>query len=143
MLFRLANYLKFRHVLFIGAASTPVVEYLSTLSKGMIFWNAGPLSSLGNAHFVSDPTEVAVAPLELIYLGRNLQRVWSPKWEVFLKTKREEPICILITDIYKKQLNTQLWRQLRQEATVSIDMMWYGLLFFNHHLQKGKYNLII
>ena len=41
------------------------------------------------------------------------------------------------------RFNSLVWRQLRQEGTVSIDMMWYGIVFFDTRLQKGRYNMII
>jgi len=141
MLFRLANYLGFRHVLFLGATTRPVMEYLAAVSNGMTLWNGGPIASLGVVKDAS--AEWETEPLEFVYLGRALRAVWSPEWEALLRAKREEVRCVVITDIYKKQLNSQLWRQLRQEATVSIDMMWYGLLFFDPHLQQGRDNMII
>ena len=67
---------------------------------------------------------------------------WAAAWDAALRGTTG-PLCVVLKDIYKCPANARLWRQLRQEATVSIDMMWYGLLFWNEKLQKGKYNLII
>ena len=61
----------------------------------------------------------------------------------FLPTATVRQKCIVITDIYKNSFNARLWQQWRGKATVSVDMMWYGLLFFDEKLQKGRYNLII
>ena len=63
--------------------------------------------------------------------------------EEVLRARRRGPLCIVVKDIYKGRFNSLVWRQLRQEGTVSIDMMWYGIVFFDTRLQKGRYNMII
>ena len=60
-----------------------------------------------------------------------------------LRRNVDGPLCVVVKDIYKRPFNARLWRQMRKECTVSIDMMWYGILFWNKKLQKGKYNMII
>ena len=43
----------------------------------------------------------------------------------------------------KNSFNAYLWQQAARKATVTIDMMWYGILLYDKKLQKGRYNLII
>lgn len=143
MLFRLVDYLSYERVLFMGTTNVHVVDYLSAVSKDMVLFNVGPAYCLGKAGERRVFADVKDKALDLIYMGQELDQVWSPAWENLLKVRRRTPLCIVITDIYKKNLNTQVWKNLRQEGTVSIDMMWYGIAFFDERLQKGKYNMII
>lgn len=142
LLFRLSDYLSYRNVLLLGLENSFVISYLEAVSKDMHLFYKGKefkeekyekaeLSSLGRAS------------LDMIFLGREFDRVWSSAWESLLKERKDGPLCVIITDIYKKPLNAQLWRQWRKESTVSIDMMWYGMLFFDKRLQRGRYNMII
>ena len=142
MIFRLANHLGIKHTLLLGASNGSLINYLTTLSKKMVIWNGGPLTFSEETKNIS-PAELMNTPLDFIYLGRLSGDVWSADWNTLLKSKQNEPLCMIITDIHRKQMNNQLWKQWSKEATVSIDMMWYGILIFNTHLQKGKYNLII
>ena len=78
-----------------------------------------------------------------IYIGKDARTVLQDVVIDFLPTATVRQKCIVITDIYKNSFNARLWQQWRGKATVSVDMMWYGLLFFDEKLQKGRYNLII
>ena len=51
--------------------------------------------------------------------------------------------CIVIADIHKKGIHARLWHQWLEKATVSVDMMWYGILFFDDKIQEGRYWLMI
>ncbi|MFR6381380.1 MAG: hypothetical protein ACLUOS_03510, partial [Odoribacter splanchnicus] len=51
--------------------------------------------------------------------------------------------CIVIADIHKKGIHARLWHQWLEKATVSVDMMWYGILFFDDKIQEGRYCLMI
>lgn len=126
LLYRLIRYLKLEKVVCFGTKTDVPVAYLSDGQKDInIFCNQQ--DQMWDADF--------------IYFGRDSQFFLS-----------EEPIpfpinsgnqCVVIVDIYRDGFNAQLWRQAKEKATVSIDMMWYGILLFDEKLQKGKYNLII
>ena len=126
LLFRLAEYFSYRNVLCVGVRSPWVSMYLAAVSKQMVLLNGGPVCS--GAEYAEQ-----VKPGDL--KGRKIDMV--------LRAHRRGPLCIVIKDIYKGRFNSLAWRQLRQEGTVSIDMMWYGIVFFDTRLQKGKYNVII
>ena len=53
------------------------------------------------------------------------------------------PRYLVIADIHKDARHAALWRRLREQATVSVDMMWYGLLLFDRKIQKGNYKLML
>lgn len=50
---------------------------------------------------------------------------------------------VILYDLYKSQQNSQISKKLTTLATVSLDMMWYGIYIFNSKLQPGHYNLLI
>lgn len=79
---------------------------------------------------------------DFIYLGRDAKLFLGEERFSALDMTGKEKKCIVICDIYKG-FNMQMWLQLRQKATVSVDMMRYGILFFDEKLQKGKYSLMI
>ena len=82
-----------------------------------------------------------VGEADFIYVGRRMPgEKTALDWGAFL---RNEPKYVVISDIYKDKQHARLWRLLRERATVSVDMMWYGILFFNDKIQRGKYNLMI
>ena len=89
------------------------------------------------------PGDLKGRKIDMVFLGRAFEEDWDETWEEVLRAHRRGPLCIVIKDIYKGRFNSLAWRQLRQEGTVSIDMMWYGIVFFDTRLQKGKYNVII
>lgn len=89
------------------------------------------------------PGDLKGREIDMVFLGRAFEEDWDETWEEVLRVRRRGPLCIVIKDIYKGRFNSLVWRQLRQEGTVSIDMMWYGIVFFDTRLQKGKYNVII
>ena len=115
LLFRLAEYFSYRNVLCVGAEYTEQVK----------------------------PGDLKGRKIDMVFLGRAFEEDWDETWEEVLRVRRRGPLCIVIKDIYKGRFNSLVWRQLRQEGTVSIDMMWYGIVFFDTRLQKGKYNVII
>ncbi len=51
--------------------------------------------------------------------------------------------CILVKEIHRNGANNRLWRRLKEQATVSVDMLWYGILLFDEKVQKGTYYLTI
>lgn len=77
-----------------------------------------------------------------IYIGREANRSLPSNidWKRILASP---PRYLVIADIYKDRPNACLWRQLKPKATVSVDMMWYGLLLFDPKIQKGQYSLTI
>lgn len=123
LIFRLLSFLGCRRVVCLGKVSETLPAYLSYVSNAIEFPADG----------VDKTDEV-----DFIVIGRDAKNVGLE----FMR-QRNQIRCIVIADIYKNGNNTRLWRLGKKEATVSIDMMWYGILFFDEKLQKGHYNLII
>ena len=140
LLFRLTDYFGYRRVACVGLRDTRVVRCLGSVASDMSILDGG--ANPAGAPFTGTAGPGDVAGMDLLFLGRDLAAAWTPAWDAALR-RTTGPLCVVLKDIYKCPANARLWRQLRQEATVSIDMMWYGLLFWNEKLQKGKYNLII
>lgn len=143
LLFRLAEYLSYRHFLCIGASTPWASRYLAAVSKGGEVLNGGSVCVGAEYTGQVQPTDLGGRKIDLVFLGRGLEADWNGSWEVVLKEYKKGPLCIVVKDIYKNRFNARVWRFLRQEGTVSIDMMWYGIVFFDTKLQKGKYNMII
>lgn len=127
LLSRLIRYLKVRHVVCMGYNATVLAEYLS--------W-AYPEATIQS----NKPGLLEKA--DFIYIGRKA-RADMPEDGGIGHLPPVSARYIVIADIYKDSFNSKIWRQFRDRATVSVDMMWYGLLFFDDKIQKGKYNLII
>ena len=143
LLFRLAEYFSYRNVLCVGVRSPWVSMYLAAVSKQMVLLNGGPVCSGAEYAEQVKPGDLKGREIDMVFLGRAFEEDWDETWEEVLRAHRRGPLCIVIKDIYKGRFNSLAWRQLRQEGTVSIDMMWYGIVFFDTRLQKGKYNVII
>ena len=79
---------------------------------------------------------------DFICLGRKTSEILPVEFS-FGEMLSNKPKYMVIADIYKDSFNGRLWRQYRDKATVSVDMMWYGLLLFDEKIQPGKYNLMI
>lgn len=143
LLFRLADYFSYRDVLCLGVQGPWVSRYLAAVSKQMNLLNGG--NDCPGAEYTEQvtPDEIKGRKIDLIFLGRSFEKDWNDAWEEGLRERRKGPVCIVVKDIYKGRFNSRVWRQLRQEGTVSIDMMWYGIVFFDERLQRGKYNMII
>ena len=118
-------------------------RYLAAVSKQMNVLNGG--HDCPGAEYTGrvTPAEMKGREIDLLFLGRAFEADWHESWEEVLQERKKGPLCVVIKDIYKGRFNSLVWRQLRQEGTVSIDMMWYGIVFFDERLQKGRYNLII
>lgn len=126
LLSRLIRYLKVRYVVCIGYNADLLTEYLAQTDAQAIMLSNMP-EELENADF--------------IYMGRSARTIMR---DDFSNLTSGVPVrYLVIADIHKDSYNARLWRQLHDKATVSVDMMWYGLLFFDEKIQKGKYNLII
>lgn len=127
LLSRLIRYLQVRRVVCLGGCADLLTEYLS-----QVYREASIHSNLPDQLEQSD----------FIYIGRKASEVLPEEfsWTPVLKGKT---VYIIVADIYREPFNARIWRQYREQATVSVDMMWYGLLVFNEKVQKGRYNLII
>lgn len=126
LLSRLIRYLKVKRVVCMGYNTSKLTLYLSQIyTDALIFDNVS--EQLKNADFV--------------YMGRKA--VENLTGNVDFISTGNFPKYLIIADIYKDSFNGRIWRQYRDRATVSVDMMWYGLLFFDDKIQKGKYSLII
>ena len=143
LIFRLADYFSFREVLCVGVENPWVSRYLAAVSKQMNVLNGG--HDCPGAEYTGrvTPAEMKGREIDLLFLGRAFEADWHESREEVLQERKKGPLCVVIKDIYKGRFNSLVWRQLRQEGTVSIDMMWYGIVFFDERLQKGRYNLII
>lgn len=125
LLSRLISFLRVRRVACIGWRSVGLMTYLSLLFE-KVQVSASP-SALDEADFIyiggGTPAEI-------------LERILPFAPDTY-------PRYLVLADIHKDADNACLWRRLRKQATVSVDMMWYGLLFFDHKIQKGTYKLMI
>ncbi len=125
LLSRLVRHLRVRRIVCLGLNSSLLASYLS-----LVYQKAD----------VSDVPE-GLEEADFVYIGRrtlaNMPFLGDRTWITSC------PKYVVIADIYKDPRHARLWRQLCGRATVSVDMMWYGLLFFDTKIQKGKYELII
>lgn len=128
LLSRLIRFLRVREGVCAGVHAAWLCRYLQETSPGV---HLVPLDfqTLKTADFV--------------YLGAQIPAEKLIEFVPGLLPPKESKRCIVIADIHKKTPQALLWRQLAEKATVSVDMMWYGILFFNEKIQKGHYNLII
>lgn len=120
LLTRLVRCLKVRKVVCLGRGSERLAAYLSQTCPGI--------------SLLSDRSEDLEAA-DFIYVGRKSVAV--------LPEEFVSPKYVVIADIYKDAWNGRIWRKYRERATVSVDMMWNGLLLFDEKIQKGKYHLMI
>lgn len=128
LLFRLAIFLKVRHILCCASKTGGVRVYLQCLDNvECIEWNE------------SHCWESA----DMIFIGRDCRNVLMGKEAVLTENIGKNKQCIVISDIHKNSFNASLWRSWAMKANVRIDMMWYGILLFDDKLQRGKYNLIL
>lgn len=129
LLSRLTRYLDSCDIACFGVDAVKLSGYLHTINK---------------AACVETNGEGVNRKVDFVYIGRNAQAFLPFDSLVsVLMSNGHERTCIVIADIYKTPFAGRLWRQLGEKATVRVDMMWYGILFFDEKLQKGKYNLII
>lgn len=125
LLSRLVRFLRVRQVVCLGRHSSLLADYLSLLPGGVRV----------------DDTPSVLAGADFIYLGSGAA---AEEMERLLPFAPETyPRYLVLSDIHKDANHAFLWRRLREQATVSVDMMWYGLLFFDHKIQKGTYKLMI
>lgn len=125
LLSRLIRYLKASRVVCLGYNAGVMVRYLSEVYPGASIWD-NQTERLNDADFV--------------YVGRKACEMLPAELK---NTWNVTPKYMVIADIYKDSFNGHLWSEYREKATVSVDMMWYGLLFFDEKIQRGKYSLII
>jgi len=125
LLSRLVRYLKAGRVVCLGYNAGIMARYLSEVYPEALIWDNQP-ERLNDADFV--------------YIGRRAGEILSADWK---KEWKVIPKYFVVADIYKETFNSRFWNEYREKATVSVDMMWYGLLFFDEKIQRGKYSLII
>lgn len=143
LLFRLSEYFSYRDVLCVGVQGPWVARYLAAVSEQMYLMSVGCQCSGAEYDEEVKLENLKGRKIDLIFLGKEFEVGCGEEWEDVLRERREGPLCVVVKDIYKGRFNSLTWRQLRQYGTVSIDMMWYGIVFFDSRLQKGKYNVII
>ncbi len=127
LLSRLIRYLQVHRVVCLGCYADLLTEYLSQVYREATIQSNLP-DQLGQADF--------------IYIGRKADEVWPEAFSLALVLKGKTGY-VIVADIYRDPFNARIWRQYREQATVSVDMMWYGLLVFDEKVQKGRYSLII
>lgn len=121
LLFRLGAHLGVKKVGCLGIRSDIVGQYLSALDMDIVIYH----DATGN-----------MPDVDLIYIGRDSRLSLQDE-----KDMLNDKVCVVITDIYKT--NAPLWRRLKAQSTVTLDMMWYGILFFDKKFQRGHYNMIL
>lgn len=126
LLFRLAEFLEVKNILCFGVKTDDLSLYLSELPAELR---------------CNQP--IFMAEADFIYIGKDARAVLQNVALNLGRVLQSERRCVVITDIYKNSFNARLWQQWRGKATVTVDMMWYGILFFDEKLQKGRYNLTI
>ena len=127
LLSRLIRHLQVRQVVCLGGCAGLLKEYLVQV--------CGKTAIQGN---VPGGLEQA----DFVYVGRGAGE-FLPEgffWEPMLEGK---PGYLVVADIYRNPFNARIWRTYRERATVSVDMMCFGLLIFDDKVQKGKYYLKI
>lgn len=124
---RLVNYLEVKNVLCLSAKPENVLLYLSEAGE--------------HAEIVKNKPDL-LPEADFIYIGRDARTLLQGN-SLNFDENMHLPVCVVIADIYKNKFNAALWQQARGKATVTVDMMWYGILFYNNKLQKGRYHLII
>lgn len=127
LLFRLASYLHTERVLCLSTRPGKIIAYLQAVP--------------GVREITTEPCNIADS--DFVYIGNDARTLLQSCLSGFIEECGRSRKCIVITDIHRNSFNADLWLQLRGKATVTVDMMWYGLLFFDEKLQKGRYNLII
>ncbi|MDL2231640.1 hypothetical protein LJB85_02750 [Porphyromonadaceae bacterium OttesenSCG-928-L07] len=80
---------------------------------------------------------------DLIYVGKEVKVLADEWWTDRISRLDGKKICMVIAGIHLQKGNMNLWQLMKNKARVSIDMMWYGLLFLDEKLQEGRYNLIL
>ena len=126
---RLVRHLNVKHIVCWGTDASKVGDYLNAIGSDV---------KVG----INEP--VIASNADFVFIGRNARNYLPGDYLVSgLLVEGNKQKCIIITDIYKSAFAGRLWRQLGEKATVRVDMMWYGILFFDEKLQKGRYNLII
>lgn len=128
LLFRLIRFLGNKKILCVGTNVEVLADYLRDGKEDTLIG-------------INQPEMFMTA--DFIYIGRDVKVLLRDERFSALDTSGRQKRCVVISDIYKNSFNMQMWLQLRQKATVSVDMMWYGILFFDEKLQNGKYSLII
>ena len=125
LLSRLVRCLRLREVVCLGRHSSLLAGYLSVLH--------------GEVHITDAPSFFDRA--DFIYLGCGASVEEVGRMLPF--APEDYPRYLVIADIHKDARHAALWRRLREQATVSVDMMWYGLLLFDRKIQKGNYKLML
>ena len=87
-------------------------------------------------------TDDQLKQADFVYIGRGADKTGTGDGMLSCLFNNERK-CVVIADIYRSPWHRRIWRQYCEKATVSIDMMWYGIVLFDDKIQKGKYNLII
>ena len=127
LLSRLIRYLQVRCVVCFGSSAALLAEYLMRVCQG-----TSVQSNLSGCLELADFVYIGRRACEFLPEGFSLSAVLKGRTKY-----------VVVADIYKDPFNARIWRQYRNVAIVSVDMMWYGLLFFDEKIQKGKYSLII
>jgi hypothetical protein len=127
LLARLICHLKVKQVYCLGIYAQSLADYLK---------QAYP------AALIQSNSSIDVELADFVYIGRRAIDFLSEE-ELITVLEAKKVKYVIIADIYKKSYNARLWRIYRTQATVVVDMMWYGLLVFDDKVQCGKYNLII
>ncbi|MDE5610660.1 MAG: hypothetical protein K2I90_01405 [Odoribacter sp.] len=127
LLSRLIRHLQVRQVVCLGDGAGLLKEYLAQV--------CGETVILGN---VPGGLEQA----DFVYVGDGAEE-FLPEGFSWVPSSAGKSGCLVVADIYRNPFNARIWRLYRERATVSVDMLWYGVLIFDDKIQKGKYSLKI
>lgn len=128
LLYRMASYLRVSRICCTGKRAGLISAYVAHVP--------------GVSEVCVDAVD-RLSVVDFVVVGSSLKTVQGKIAPEKLLATGEESRCIVIRDIYSNRQNHLLWNELRKEAAVCVDMMWYGILLFDPKLQKGKYNLIL
>ena len=140
LLFRLSEHLSYRRVLLLGEGRVSPARYLAAVSTRLQLWSMPHFPDISQP--VGNPGEFSFESLDMVFLGSGCSRYWNASWEHFLAERTHQPFCLWIMDIHRDKVNRAIWDSFRGKGTVSLDMMWFGLLFFDSRLQAGSYFLL-
>ncbi|GHV67280.1 hypothetical protein FACS1894199_12430 [Bacteroidia bacterium] len=125
MLFRLTNYLEVKNILCLTEKMENLSLYLSALPKDVV---------------ISDERPEKLDGLDFIYVAEeSIGKIEKVDWQQI--GCENTKIGIVLEGIYSQKNAFDLWKELQNKARVSIDAMWYGILFFDAKLQKGRYKI--
>lgn len=84
-------------------------------------------------------------PVDIAYIDANHTREATLRYYRTLLTRATESSIFVIDDIHHSPEMTRAWREIcaREEVTTTMDLFYFGLVFFDKHYLKRNYKLRI